>query len=205
MLILVAVTVTVALKGGLFKIAKDAAKGTQEERDKELAWSDEKVIDKWLNGVKIKDLEPDKVYYADINNDGAPDGVIYADLARGNVKSGKWTNDDGFYTIPNDLTNPKEYTVSVENYNGPLAKFGEGDVLTVSGNESGNDRFYIMALEDISKNGPSYDWYNAAYGKLDNYGDDQKVFGTGKTNTAKMIEYWNARRTLWRARQVCSS
>ena len=35
MLILVGVTVTTAINGGLFNFAKNAAKGTQLERDKE--------------------------------------------------------------------------------------------------------------------------------------------------------------------------
>lgn len=95
------------------------------------------------------------------------------------------------------MTNPKEYSVIVENYNGPLAKFGVGDILAVSGNETGNDRFYIMALSDFTTNGPTYDWYNAAYGKLDNYGDDQKAFGSGSPNTKRMIDAWNARNALW--------
>lgn len=57
MLILVAVTVSVALNGGLFKIAKDAAKGTQEEKDKELELSNGEIIDKWVNGVKWEETE----------------------------------------------------------------------------------------------------------------------------------------------------
>lgn len=150
-----------------------------------------------VKGDAIEELVSGKVYYADLNGDNEPDGVIYADLTAGNKGSGKWSDDDGFYTIPNNLTNPKEYSVIVENYNGPLAKFGVGDILAVSGNETGNDRFYIMALSDFTTNGPTYDWYNAAYGKLDNYGDDQKAFGTGKANTARMIAAWNARNALW--------
>ena len=43
MLILVGVTVTVALNGGLFTTAKEAAKGTETERNKEIALSGEEV------------------------------------------------------------------------------------------------------------------------------------------------------------------
>ncbi len=147
-----------------------------------------------IKGDAIEELVSGKVYYADLNGDNEPDGVIYADLTVGNKGSGKWSEDNEFYTIPNNLTNPKEYSVIVENYNGPLAKFGAGDIIAVSGNESGNDRFYIMDLSDFTTNGPIYDWYNAAYGKLDNYGDDQKVFGTGYDNTARMIANWNEKK-----------
>ena len=61
MLILVGVSVTVALNGGLFTTAQDATDRTKAERDNELALSDGKVeingewynsIDEYLNGAK---------------------------------------------------------------------------------------------------------------------------------------------------------
>lgn len=44
MLILVGVSITVALKGGLFTSAKDAANNTKEARNAELNLSDGKVV-----------------------------------------------------------------------------------------------------------------------------------------------------------------
>ena len=43
MIILVGVTITVALNGGLFSTAKQATQGTETEKNKELALSKEEV------------------------------------------------------------------------------------------------------------------------------------------------------------------
>ena len=65
---------------------------------------------------------------------------------------------------------------------------------------SGNDRFYVMALEDINP-GTLYCWYDAADGKLDSQysvgtsANDFAVAGaepTGRINTERMIASWNA-------------
>ena len=73
MLILVGVTVTVALNGGLFSTAQKAVGDTESERDDELALSDEKVeingewynsIDEYLEGSGITMLEGNgQTYY----------------------------------------------------------------------------------------------------------------------------------------------
>ena len=50
--------------------------------------------------------------YADVNDDGTVDGVIYADLARGTTGSGEWgSNGNGIYKIPK-RENLKVYKVS---------------------------------------------------------------------------------------------
>ena len=54
MLILVGVTVTVALNGGLFTTAKEAAKGTETERNKEIALSGEEVE---IDGIVYASME----------------------------------------------------------------------------------------------------------------------------------------------------
>ena len=65
---------------------------------------------------------------------------------------------------------------------------------------SGNDRFYVMSLEDINS-GTYYCWYDAAYGNLDSSynvsgtDNDFAVAGaepTGRINTERMIASWNA-------------
>ena len=46
-------------------------------------------------------LNSDEIYYADINEDGTVDGVIFADLAVGG--SGEWgANGWGTYKIPKE-------------------------------------------------------------------------------------------------------
>ena len=130
-------------------------------------------------------------YYADIDRDGTVDGIIYADMAKGNTGSGQWGNNNGTYTIP-VKDNLKEYYVSKTGYEGP---FGIKDVLSPKG--TGNERFYVMALTDIdgSQNGTRYCWYNAAYStemtdwETTTSGD----FGTGRANTETMIAKWDAK------------
>ena len=79
-------------------------------------------------------------YYADVDGNGTVDGIIFEDFKVGG--SGKWDNVS--YTIPT-VSNTKSYRVSQKNYSGP---FGTKDVLAPIG--SGNDRFYVMALNDYS-------------------------------------------------------
>ena len=133
--------------------------------------------------------------YADIDGDGTVDGIIFADLMVGG--SGIWTNrsnsntDWGSYTI-STITSSKEYYVSQESYTNDLG--GNAEVLTPVGN--GNDRFYVMALNDANPEG--YEWYSTAYSLYTNpngikdYNTVTNVeFGTGRQNTLNMIEKWN--------------
>ena len=126
-------------------------------------------------------------YYADVDGDKEPDGVIYADLAFS--KSGEWADGDGTYSY-NAKTNLKEYYVSKEDYTG---NFGTKDVLTVKEGSEGEERFYVMALEDVNP-GTIYYWYYAAYDYvMDDYATATSVdFGTGRANTIAMIKKWNS-------------
>ena len=119
-------------------------------------------------------------YYADIEGDGTVDGVIYADLAIGG--SGAWVNSHGSYTIET-ATNLKDYYISEENYSG---KFGTKPVLSPKGNTAGkNDRFYVMALSDIDES--THYFYKNGNMTIETLTD----FGTGKQNTATMMNRWN--------------
>ena len=123
-------------------------------------------------------------YYADIEGDGTVDGIIYADLAKGNIGDGQWTGPDGNYTIPTE-ENVKDYYISNTNYDG---QFEEKAVLSPTG--SGNDRFYIMALSDIDAN--THYWYYSAFENMRDYATTtSRDFGTGKANTEAMIAKWN--------------
>ena len=56
----------------------------------------------------------------------------------------------------------------------------------------GADRFYVMSLEDFNT-GTNYCWYDGAYGAISDYSTVTSLnFGTGKSNTAKMIAKWNS-------------
>ena len=120
--------------------------------------------------------------YADIDGDGTVDGIIFADLMVGG--SGQFGNSDGAYSIPT-ISSSKNYYVSQESYTNVLG--GTAEVLTSTG--SGNDRFYIMALNDVSSNPVT--WYASAsfipdWDSVTNYD-----FGKGKSNTNTMISKWN--------------
>ncbi len=139
-------------------------------------------------------------YYADIDGDGNVDGIVYADLAVGG--SGEWSNTNswGIYEYSAVTSGLKNYYVSQTGYEGI---FGTKDVLVSEGN--GTDRFYVMALEDITP-GTSYCWYYAAIGKLDNIiGTSENDFGQGKANTADVLAKWkeeewgaqNNNRDMW--------
>ena len=134
--------------------------------------------------------------YADINDDGTVDGIIFADLAIGG--SGEWgTNGWGIYEIPKE-NNFKTYCIKNENYTD--SHLGSGKVIAPIKETSGTNRFYVMALEDINS-GTNYYWYKAGYGILDdqysvNYtSNDFAVKGaepTGRINTNRMIKSWNS-------------
>ena len=125
-------------------------------------------------------------YYADVDGNGTVDGVIYVDLATDGGKSGQWGDSDGKYTIPTK-SNFKKYKVSKS---GHSDDFGTKDVLTVS-NSSGNERFYVMALDDVDTK--THCWYDEAYGNMDDYSTATSTsFGSGKQNTKNMIAKWNS-------------
>ena len=157
-------------------------------------------------------------YYADINNDGKVDGIIYADMVVGNTKSGRWNNDDwSAYNVTTiaDVTTVKDYVVSTRTYEGQTTAgiykandgFGEKEVLVPATNSTGTkDRFYVMALENYkTADYETFYWYKSAYGKLNDTIESSAIdFGEGKIKTKKEIDRWNAKtygdqdaRDLW--------
>ena len=137
-------------------------------------------------------------YYADVDNDGTVDGVIFADLAFS--KSGTWNTHDtsnstyntrGTYSY-SAQSNLKKYYVSQESYTG---SFGEKAVISPVSGTTGNDRFYVMALSDFKTSSySSWYWYYSAYStKISIYNTiTSQDFGSGKQNTANMISKWNS-------------
>jgi len=67
--------------------------------------------------------------------------------------------------------------------------FGTADVLALTGTGGTKDRFYVLALEDFSDD--FYCWYYNADNMEDWETTTSLAFGTGKSNTATMIEKWN--------------
>ena len=210
MLILVVVTIRISTKGGLFDYAGKAARETKDAIADEKDIADGKItiggvkynsIDEYLAKYKTEPIPTTESYvgyYADINDDGTVDGVIYADLAFD--ANGTWPSAFSCTFSYKASSNLKNYTISTKTYEGQTTAgtyaargFGEKSVLVPNG-EIGNDRFYVMALENFTdgKNTTFY-WYDSAHGKMSDCDfATSRAFGTGKANTLKMIEYWNA-------------
>jgi len=231
MLILVAVTITMAVNGGLFGKAADAGRQTNEAvaLEQELGSGKIKIkdgstiyeydnINAYFTNTPSKVYEESEIpeepetpegneppqnegtllpttekgvgYYADLDGDGEietdTDGIIYADMAKGNTNGTMWYNEYGTYTIP-VKTNLKEYNLSEETVNGP---FGPKKVVTLANDdETKNDRFYVMALMDYSSGG----YYSFYWDKNNNkiqFGTSED-FGSGDDNTKLLIEYWD--------------
>ena len=141
-------------------------------------------------------------YYADVDGNGTPDGVIYADLNKASESGAQYSNSAYTYSAK---TNLNEYTISKEKYTGEKAKFGEKEIIKLKKNKN-NPRFYVMALTDFTteaytdpnnsnNNYPAYTtyyWYYKASGKMPYPVKDTSTdFGTGYTNTGTMIRIWN--------------
>ena len=124
--------------------------------------------------------------YVDINGDGIPEGVIFADLAIGGDKLWNGTPNTR-YRYEKSSKELKEYIV-VRTYLHSLN--GKQEMLAPI--LDGEDRFYIMALKYI--NSKEYYWYMSAFSKkMPDYEETTlEVFGSGKQNTSNMIEKWNS-------------
>ena len=105
-------------------------------------------------------------YYADVDDNGSVDGVIFVDLAKG--ASGNWnpgnnswaaSNNTGVYSYSAVTSGLRSYKIStkISSYSG---KFGTKPVIAPNG-ESGNSRFYVMALSDYDTS--THPWSVARY------------------------------------------
>ena len=104
--------------------------------------------------------------------------------------------DESFDFSYNAKSNLKKYIISQENYEGD---FGTKPVLKAT--TEGNDRFYVMALEDVALDGTNtanrnsvyWNWYYNANENLDSSMNkkDANDFGQGKNKTLIMITKWN--------------
>ena len=177
-----------------------------EERDVYL--EDCKVGNKNVNATYGKYIpetattEDYRGYYADVDGDGNPDGVIYADLGA-NIEypqSGQFGDSDETYSYNKATGELNEYTISKDKHTGEKAKFGENKIIKLKKNKN-NPRFYVMALEDFTigsfEEGNSegaiagaYYWYNESLTKLVE-SDTSTNFEEGYNNTGTIIAIWN--------------
>lgn len=84
--------------------------------------------------------------YIDTNGDGIPEGIIFIDLVADKEKQLKY--DNKMYKIPTikEKDNIKEYVTG-----GKFSHKLNGEQEMLMPIFDGEDRFYIMALEDIDK------------------------------------------------------
>ena len=174
--------------------AKNTNKISSQEREiKEIekAYNEdiEMEYSKKIEEIKNQSISNDVSYvgkYADIDNDGIIDGIIFADLAIGNTVSGNFGDSNGAYTIPKE-TGLKEYyvkkTEKYERWDINNAK----EVIAPKIGTSGKDRFYVMALENVDVTG--HTWWASALGKMEDASTKTKTgFGEGKVNTKNILE-----------------
>lgn len=184
LLILAGITLsTVTSDSGILGRAKNAANIYRDSAKKENV-----VLNNYQNAIAsaINDVKKPKIdgtksyvgYYADINDDGKVEGIIYADMATDMKGNGTWGNSS--YTIPRK-TNLRNYYIENQSYTG---NFGTAPVVAPNG--SGENRFYVMALKDIDdkQNGTFLGWYNGAYSNGIN--EYAKITSTG-FETGKQI------------------
>ena len=93
--------------------------------------------------------------YADVNDDGTVDGVIFIDLAKG--ASGTGLKETYSYDVKQ--SGLKMYQLSTKKSSYTDSHFGTHAVITQVGGSTGKDRFYVMALSDYSTS--TYIWANA--------------------------------------------
>ncbi len=91
----------------------------------------ERIVGTMKEGPEpIEILDPNEVYYADIEGDGEVDGVIFADLAVGG--SGFLGSlGAGNYNIPTE-TNLKQYYIKDENYSNDFGKGRENTATMIA-------------------------------------------------------------------------
>ena len=128
-------------------------------------------------------------YYADVDGNGTVDGVIFADLLVGNTKGTQWANAEGTYTIPTKSADSlKEYYISQESHT-----WAGTTKPVLSPDGAGDDRFYVMAFNNIGGSSTTYTWYNNEEINMSDYATATSGdFGTGRINTATMLTKWNA-------------
>ena len=123
--------------------------------------------------------------YVDINGDGIPEGIIFADLAIGGKGSFGYGADK--YEIPILKKEMKEY---IKDYviKGKFSHKLNGEQEMLTPILDGFERFYIMALEDIDEN--TFYFYRMSSKEKFEFQTNDIKFGTGKKNTKHLMNSW---------------
>ena len=169
LLILAGVTINLAVNDqGIFSKAKTATRAYKNASENEQTGLDEadKEIAKYMpkegteGGSVTSPAAPTTTnytgYYADVDDDGTVDGVIFIDLAFG--ASGQWHNSDGNYSYSAVTSGLRSYKISTKtsSYSG---NFGNNKSVIVPNGMSGDARFHVMALSDFDTS--THNWSDA--------------------------------------------
>ena len=173
LLILAGVTINLAVNNqGIFNKAKTATRAYKNASENEQTGLDEadKEIAKYMPKEETEGATNYTGYYADVNDDGIVDGVIFIDLAQGasgnwNPGNNSWGNNPGTYSYSAVTSGLRSYKISTKtsSYSG---KFGTKSVIAPNGT-SGSPRFYVMALSDFDT---SYHTWSDACSKTQTVG-----------------------------------
>ena len=184
--------VSILKEYGTVNYEEDVIKGITTKKGDEILMSEIYTGEITENGeTTVETIATDTSYvgyYADLNGDGEPDGIIYADLAVG----GEGTyGTDGAYKYEKETEGLKSYKICNENGTG----FGtwKNSVISEVEGSGTKDRFYVMALDNITSI-ECYWYFEALNEGISDYSTvTSSDFGKGKTNTAVMIEKWKAK------------
>lgn len=127
--------------------------------------------------------------YIDINGDGIPEGVIFADLAIGG--KGDYGYGAGNYEIPVLKKEKKDY---IKDYviKGKFSHKLNGEQEMLIPILDGFERFYIMALEDVDKD--TFYFYKMSSKEKFEFQTEDIKFSTGKKNTKHLMNCWDGER-----------
>lgn len=124
-------------------------------------------------------------YYADVDNNGTIDGLIFFDYVQGADTTPGFLG-TGVNVASKNREDLATYALkTVNGVDNVVVKTGDGD-----------DRFYVIDLANRlpqSKDGSAY-WYYSAYANTisDYAGLTSTAFGSGKSNTETMKALWDA-------------
>ena len=145
-------------------------------------------------GLKAQELVKNSWDNIINNNSENEQPIVYtSDVGKYYSETGTGINGIIFVDLAADgkETNPKQYETPLVYADGYNGIFGTREVITPVKGTTGNDRYYVMFIADV--NTDPYSWYfNAKKTGISDTTLTSTDLGSGKQNTATMIEKWNA-------------
>lgn len=159
------------------KVYKYVDTGSENVSEQEIIEGTTYVIKDNLNNKNLVG------YYADVDDNGTVDGVIFFDYTQGADTTSGFLG-DGVAVSPKTTGLASYELKTVDGHDNVVVKTSNGD-----------DRFYVIGLQDVKPASGDYTayWYDSAFGKISDYSTvTSTAFGTGKTNTQTMKSKWDS-------------